>query len=312
MASKTRTICFNSFYLFLNITTYSLMHSSSPDFHKDFSIYYQTSFIFFFIFTYFLFILTTKTPGYIEQQLDSSDKISELTSIKINSISNCISLTSTEIDTKQILMKEVNCTKCNIVNLPLRSYHCKKCNRCVKQFDHHCSLINSCVGEDNHFNFVLFLFSQNITIILGIYGLSKAIQNFLDENKEFIDTQIILVVFIAFLSLLLIYCFFMFFFHVYLICTGQTTFEIFHRYKCPYLTVFKNERKKVLDKKGIEARDTFSYHPFDCGVAKNFKLSALRLWDKKLRISWEEIFFENLHSDKVNMNLCDNEYWSCF
>ena len=312
MSSKTRTVCFNSFYLFLNISTYSLMHTSSPNFHKDFSIFYQISFISFFILSYILFILTRKTPGYIEQQPDISERVSELTSIKINNISNSISLTSSELNTKQILMKKINCIKCNINNLPLRSYHCKKCNRCIKKFDHHCSLINTCIGEDNHFNFVLFLFAQNITIILGIYGLSKSIQNFLNENKEFIDTLIILVIFIVFLSLLLLYCFFLFFFHVYLISTGQTTFEIFHKYKCPYLTVFKNERKKILNEKGIEVKKTFSYHPFDCGIIKNAKLCILKLWDKKYRISWEDIFFENLHSSKNNMNLCDNEYWSCF
>ncbi|KYK64970.1 DHHC zinc finger domain-containing protein [Toxoplasma gondii TgCatPRC2] len=41
---------------------------------------------------------------------------------------------------------------------PLRTHHCRICNRCVLKQDHHCPWLNQCVGLHNYRFFFLFLF----------------------------------------------------------------------------------------------------------------------------------------------------------
>ena len=43
----------------------------------------------------------------------------------------------------------VKCEYCNL-NCPIRSHHCKDCDKCVATFDHHCYVIGTCIGERNH------------------------------------------------------------------------------------------------------------------------------------------------------------------
>eukprot|EP01091_Cochliopodium_minus_P013428 TRINITY_DN4324_c0_g1_i1.p1 TRINITY_DN4324_c0_g1~~TRINITY_DN4324_c0_g1_i1.p1 ORF type:complete len:623 (+),score=145.83 TRINITY_DN4324_c0_g1_i1:28-1869(+) len=77
---------------------------------------------------YFLY-LSVQDPGYIDPQEMKKVKWAEISESRF-------------------------CSYCMIYQ-PLRSRHCRRCNRCVARFDHHCVFINNCVGSSNHKYFLL-------------------------------------------------------------------------------------------------------------------------------------------------------------
>ncbi|KAF7289334.1 Palmitoyltransferase [Mycena indigotica] len=55
------------------------------------------------------------------------------------------------------------CVQC-MARKPLRSKHCRICERCVGRHDHHCPWVWNCVGANNHRQFVIFV----STLVLGV------------------------------------------------------------------------------------------------------------------------------------------------
>ena len=313
MASKMGLVCNLTFYFLLNISTYLIMTSINDNFYTDFSIFYHFSLIFLCCFSFYLLLQIKKRgPGIIEKNSKGSFSIDE--NIINNNETKTISLSNSPlVISKSDLLFSENCDMCNIWNLPLRSHHCKKCGICVLKFDHHCSFISTCIGENNHLNFIIFLFFQSIAIFLALYGLFKTIHLFFENNKNSnyrdIPASIFFLIFI--LIFFCGYCSILFLFHVYLVCTNQTTYEIFHQEKCPYLKIFKIERNKILTERAIEVKPTFAYHPFDSGISNNLKLFFEKFYRNNYKINWEDIYFENLKTNNIYRNFCDNEYWSC-
>ncbi|THV03552.1 palmitoyltransferase AKR1 [Dendrothele bispora CBS 962.96] len=48
------------------------------------------------------------------------------------------------------------CIQC-MARKPLRSKHCRVCDKCIARSDHHCPWVWNCVGSNNHRQFVLFV-----------------------------------------------------------------------------------------------------------------------------------------------------------
>lgn len=291
------------FFLIDIISYYLLSSSNNTLFEKSFSlqssssmsnIYLNRILILIDVFSY-MFLIITKTnsgeieinsKGILERQISLSDP-----DIKLSYSPLMI----------MRLMPSNGCKECKIYELPLRSYHCQKCNRCIRTFDHHCYITNCCIGEDNHFIFCLFLLSRIASFILSSIGLLR-LNNFMIK-KIFI----ILYFFILglFETVLVIY----FVFHMYLIMTNQTTYELFNPQNCPYLRIFKQERLRVYKERGIDIHDNFSFRPFDSGIKKNFEYALFKVFHNKEKMKWEDVYFNNLKTNHVEINLCeDNKY----
>lgn len=285
------------FYFLLNMITYLIVRDTTDNSSSFNSFYYMYNLILSLLcISSFLLLIRTKqdagemdinTKGILERDITLSDS-----SIKLKY-------------TPLMIMKLMpcnGCKHCKIMELPLRSYHCPTCQRCIRTYDHHSKLIGNCIGENNHLVFILFLFCQSFTFILGIFGLIK---------RYFFQPYFIKVLIISYISIFsLIVSIFTIniIFHLYLVITNQTSYEIFYKENCPYLRIFKQERMKIYTERGIDIKDELSYHPFDSGIKKNLGYAFYKLFNAYDKMKWEDIYFANLRTNHVNFSLCKNKY----
>ncbi|KAL6989604.1 putative protein S-acyltransferase 17 [Sarracenia purpurea var. burkii] len=149
-----------------------------------------------------------------------------------------------------IIYLEKKCSTCKILK-PARSKHCSICDRCVARFDHHCGWMNNCIGERNTRYFISFLLWHFLlciygTVALGLilagqmkelkviyiltvyYGMDNSFRSLAPHVVQWLvgsyNTQVLLMVFLAIVSLLLAG---FFGYHAKLCLKNSTTNETF-------------------------------------------------------------------------------------
>ncbi len=294
---KFNTVLPYLIYLLLNFITYIMVRETSDDFNIRYSFSYILNAILSLlcISSTVLLIKTKQDPGklqinrkgILEREITLSDSTIKLkyTPLMIMKLMPCN-----------------GCKFCKIMELPLRSVHCTKCQRCIRTYDHHSNLIGCCIGENNHFAFVLFLFTQSITFIVGIIGLIKRYY----IQKPF--AKIAIISYLAIFGFLTFYFIISFIFHSYLLISNKTSYEIFHKEQCPYLRIFKQERSKIYMERGIEIKSNLSFNPFDSGIKKNIGFAIYKLFNSYDKMKWEDIYFQNLSTNHVGFNYCEDKY----
>jgi len=128
------------FYLFINYLFVFLKNT------KEYVVVHILFITFFYISAHAYFVCLFHDPGNIPHlSIESRNKVIQ------------------ELAEKNILDARHYCVECNI-RKPIRSKHCRFCNKCVILFDHHCPWTYNCIGYLNHRSFVTYLYA---TIIGG-------------------------------------------------------------------------------------------------------------------------------------------------
>ncbi|KAJ6172408.1 hypothetical protein N7470_001475 [Penicillium chermesinum] len=118
--------------------------SVAPILSIFFSVFYSLT-------TFFYAMAMLEDPGYVPRTSSQNSQREEVKQL-----------------VEQWKFDEVNfCVPC-LSRKPLRSKHCRQCNRCVAKHDHHCPWIFNCVGANNLRHFVLYIVCLEVGIILFV------------------------------------------------------------------------------------------------------------------------------------------------
>lgn len=179
------------------------------------------------------------------------------------------------------------CAVCAVAP-PIGTRHCRRCGRCVLDYDHHCEWLGTCVGRRNKSAFCVFLASQTALIATAVHVCVSGFR--LAPNGHWGAQQTAIIVSLALYTILLILVGVLCAFHWVLWASGQTTWGLLGR--------------------GNRA-------PEGCLAVSLFSKVASRLVTPVLRRSCGCIGCAGGAVTEADVAaaaaaLCDNRYYSCF
>ena len=198
-------LIFNSIYFY-----YFLLNELTKNYSKEIKI--------FIIIIHSFLLSLTLLFGFLSTYIDPSDSLLKKEIRKKNQLQKEGKHYLLEISRKYPF-----CLIC-CSNIYSTSKHCKKCNKCIENFDHHCNWLNNCVGKYNYGYFYLLVFIV-LSDCLSISGFGFYL--FFNANKERKKKfQLILIIIGSSINFgISINFLYLFVFHSYFIYSGITTYE---------------------------------------------------------------------------------------
>jgi hypothetical protein len=182
------------------------------------------------------------------------------------------------------------CSHCHL-HVPLRSKHCRKCEKCVLRRDHHCPFFGVCIGMDNHLYFMItFLF----IIPCYSFGIWSLFYGFRDDLPvlEWLYLSMPCTLGGLVCSVLLLQPILLLPFHIYLMCSNRTTWEVLQGRSISYLATWY-----------------WRISPFSHGLIKNCCEFLCMHWNHPTySVPQTE---EELQKWKDDNCFCSNEYYEC-
>ncbi|XP_044469083.1 protein S-acyltransferase 8-like isoform X2 [Mangifera indica] len=185
-----------------------------------------------------LFLTSARDPGIVPRNLNPPEE--EIVDESSNSVDTggrtptpiALPRTKEVIIDGVIVVKVKYCDTCKLYRPP-RCSHCSVCDNCVERFDHHCPWVGQCIGLRNYRYFILFVSSSALlcSFVVAMSALNVKLQmdNYgtLWKGVKAAPASVILMAYSFFFLWFVggLTCF-----HLFLICTNQTTYENF-RYR---------------------------------------------------------------------------------
>ncbi|KAG2290610.1 hypothetical protein Bca52824_050214 [Brassica carinata] len=183
----------------------------------------------------FLFLTSSRDPGIIPRNKDAPegeglDKITQSSEWVNNKLGNTKLPRTKDVLVNGYTVKVKFCDTC-LLYRPPRASHCSICNNCVQRFDHHCPWVGQCIALRNYPYFICFI---STSTLLCLYVFVFSWVSILEPHGKML---LMVITDDAIFIVLIVYCFVVVWFvggltvfHLYLICTNQTTYENF-RYR---------------------------------------------------------------------------------